>query len=981
MHISGNVVKGATPELEGINTDEGLSNALESNDKKTVNVIVRVRPLTTVEHANPSVKNIVQCLKDGIVVHGVLTQPPSRFFGARHAQPKPQHFRVDKVFHPYNTQIDVYAACREVVTGVFEGINGSILAYGATGTGKTHTMFGGSMSAAGVVYQALQEILETKERLESEGKNIVTIHCTFLEVYNEEVYDLLAAQNTHGRRGGPLKVQEYGNDDFSLDLRNEVNPENLVVKGLTRVTPKNAEDFAKLIQTGQKKRFVASTHANAESSRSHSILTMEVEVRNTAKVSLGTIGRIRFCDLAGSERAAGTSNSGIRLHEGGNINRSLLALGGVVQALKQRNKNIKRSNYVPYRGSKLTRLLRDCLSGSCRTLLLFCISPSSMNYEETINTMLFAMQAKEIQFLTKRHQFCADSKEIAKSQEALIEELRLELAQTRDELLRLTRGSSFACDAGNIRSSPQHPQLVESSIISCSACLPTSGKKSEQTCAVRAATPTVSPGRNVNHERLLSDDVQQSDNKLSPVSSVTGESQEYVKLKKKLRMFSVEKETLYREMQEAEKSKSELDIRLRQHKWKLARFLSTKRNNMACDVHEGRTASVGVAGLRLAINTMEAESAAQGGEMERLLTKINAIDCKIASTCKELQRKKQHPFLELLLENVKLRQSSTEAECLAAHYHQECRCFKNREEEYAHALGMCVSAIKSLLPLASSSSASKKEAQLALMLAKLPSLLTKDMTSSFERSSNSGSTTASAQLSSDSHRLLAPAENKGTGTQRQPNERKSGSNSCANGNGNGNVNGAGGNATRAAQQQQQRLWQRTNTTTSAVSTMQGRSFGRTKSGILPEAKATNVNKEPFADPSGGTRAPQKKLMSTNLTPARKQVDNKRAFSANGSRRMSCSVPKKNSAPGASTPLLQHCNGTNGVRAKTTLSKDAKTAVTVGAFGRTITENALQERCQSSSDKARLVKRGRTREGTVGLQRSMTTTALYSRAKD
>ncbi|EAN98340.1 putative kinesin [Trypanosoma cruzi] len=752
MGSGGDMAVTFTAEKKDTGEEEVAANMPEHKERSAVRVIVRVRPLSTVEHADPSVKNVLQCLKDGIVVHCVLNRSSSRYFGARHAQPRPQYFKVDEVFHPYSTQIEVYESCRSIVAGVFDGINGSILAYGATGSGKTHTMFGGSMSAAGVIYQAMQDILEERERLEVEDQKVVTVRCTFLEVYNEEVFDLLVPSNPHGKRT-PLKVQDFGQDDGIKDGgKSGPNPESLIVKGLTQVTPQTAEEFAKFVENGHANRFVASTVANAHSSRSHAILTVEVEVKDIVNASVGTVGRVRFCDLAGSERAAGTTNSGIRLQEGGNINRSLLALGAVVQALAHRKKFPNQSNYIPYRGSKLTRLLRDCLGGNCCTLMLFCVSPSSMMYEETVNTMLFAMRAKEIQFFATRHEFRANPKEVAKNQEALIEDLRFELAQAREELQRL-RGCSPGANFNRGLWSRQNSQAPVDPPSPEQFASPSKG----DTLILFPAT-TVGRGTDVRTEISDASPGQtQYASRFSTRMTLTSEgSDAYTELQKKLKRFSVAKEQLYREMRDAQEANSELDIRLRKHKWKLARFLSTRRKNASGDTNGERMMPVGVAGLRIAIEKMEVESVEQGGKMERLLEKMNETDRTIAGICKELLREKQHPLLELLMDKVRVQQSCTEAECLAAHYHQECRSIMNREEEYAQALSVCVSVIRHMLPLASNVPAIREEAQLALMFANLPSLSTTDMISVFERSMHTGNVPSTSLL--DSQRAFSFVE-------------------------------------------------------------------------------------------------------------------------------------------------------------------------------------------------------------------------------
>ncbi|CBH17604.1 kinesin, putative [Trypanosoma brucei gambiense DAL972] len=696
----------------------------QPSDDGTIRVVVRVRPLSTVEHANPSVRNIVQCLKDGIVVNGAPSKMSSRYFGAPHAKPRPRQFNVDQVFHHYSSQFEVYEACRHVIAGAFEGVNGSVLAYGSTGSGKTHTMFGGQMSAAGVIYQAVQDILETKSELE-ENEKTVTTRCSFMEVYNEKVYDLLAQTSGQGKRK-ELNVQEltHSNDTSCygsfINGRCGVNPESLAVRGLTYCTPETADDFARCVERGHINRFVASTDANAHSSRSHAIFTVEIEVKDTVNASLGTVGRIRFCDLAGSERAAGSSNRGDRLREGGNINRSLLALSAVVQELVQRREHPERTHYIPYRGSKLTRLLQDSIGGNCRTLMLFCISPSSMNYEETINTMLFAMQAKKIRVTAKRHEFAVDSKVVAANQEALIEELRAELALARDELLQL-RGANANNANGAARTSPRAvspPQAKDLEV-------PTLSLSAQRTERDWMQLPLEATGR-------------ASMRSSTRTPKVVEAMELSADLQKKTKSLSATKELLYREMREAEEAHSELNMRLRQQKWKLVRFLSAKQKGSGKGVDGELSTSVGVAGQQRAIKEMEVELTAHGGEIKRLREKMDATDKELDKVRQELLREKQHPFLELLLDNVKLRQNCTEAECLAAHYHQEYRAVMSHEEEFSQALSKCVQAIKSMLPLTTPNSSVWEEAQLALMYANLPSIPTADIIHVVQKSMRSG---------------------------------------------------------------------------------------------------------------------------------------------------------------------------------------------------------------------------------------------------
>ncbi|CCW63505.1 unnamed protein product [Phytomonas sp. EM1] len=351
-------------------------------------------------------------------------------------------------------------------------------------------MFGGPMSAAGIVYQAMRDIFEEVSRLEREAGKVVKIKCCFLEIYNEEVFDLLltppsddsmnSGLNTSGISGKPSKskvgehpspTSRYSSPNSSpqktrvqlqsrglsrKDAEKHSNTDDLHISGLSYIYPKSLEEFARRIEHGHSNRVVATTDSNTKSSRSHAIITVEIKVldrggrnseddhRGGASDVQGTVARINFCDLAGSERAAATTNSGVRLREGGSINRSLLALSAMVRGLIQKKRHPTLQKFVPYRGSKLTRLLSGSIGGNSRTLMLFCLSPCSNQYEESVNTMHFAMQVKQIQVNAKRNEYHVNSERVAKYQGALIEELYSEIGLMRMELARLKGVQSSA---------------------------------------------------------------------------------------------------------------------------------------------------------------------------------------------------------------------------------------------------------------------------------------------------------------------------------------------------------------------------------------------------------------------------------------------------------------------------------------------------------------------------------------------------------
>lgn len=199
---------------------------------------------------------------------------------------------------------------------------------------------------------------------------------SYLEIYNEHVRDLLVEKPSH-----LMIVEDPAKGVF--------------VPELTEINVRGPEDLTELILIGNERRRMASTGSNQFSSRSHAILQIGVESRRVKNgiVESVTNSKLSLIDLAGSERAAVSHNTGQRMVEGANINKSLLALGNCINILSDRSKN---GTFVPYRDSKLTRLLKDSLGGSTRTMMVACVSPSYFCYEETINTLKYADRARNI---------------------------------------------------------------------------------------------------------------------------------------------------------------------------------------------------------------------------------------------------------------------------------------------------------------------------------------------------------------------------------------------------------------------------------------------------------------------------------------------------------------------------------------------------------------------------------------------------------
>uniref|UniRef100_A0A0N5BCT8 Kinesin-like protein n=1 Tax=Strongyloides papillosus TaxID=174720 RepID=A0A0N5BCT8_STREA len=281
-------------------------------------------------------------------------------------------FTFDGVYYMDSTAEQVYNdIVYPLVESVVEGYNGTVFAYGQTGSGKTFSMQGTESipGQRGLVPRSFEHIFDAVATT-IDSKFIVKV--SYVEIYNEDLKDLL-------------------NDDKDIRLEIKENPENGVyVAGLSMHIVHNISDCEKLMQKGWSNRHVGATLMNKDSSRSHSIFTLYVEGINS-KTGFLRMGKLNLVDLAGSERQSKTGATGDRFKEATKINLSLSALGNVISALVD-----GKSKHIPYRDSKLTRLLQDSLGGNTKTIMVACISPSDNNYDETLSTLRYANRAKNI---------------------------------------------------------------------------------------------------------------------------------------------------------------------------------------------------------------------------------------------------------------------------------------------------------------------------------------------------------------------------------------------------------------------------------------------------------------------------------------------------------------------------------------------------------------------------------------------------------
>ncbi|XP_045045848.2 kinesin-like protein KIF18B [Desmodus rotundus] len=406
-----------------------------------VQVVVRVRPPTPRELESQR-RPVIQVVDERVLLFDP-EEPEGTFLGLKwgsiHDGPKKKGkdltFVFDRVFGETATQQDVFQhTTHSILDSFLQGYNCSVFAYGATGAGKTHTMLGRE-GDPGIMYLTTVELYRRLEACQEEKRFEVLI--SYQEVYNEQIHDLLEPK-------GPLAIRE--------------DPDKgVVVQGLSFHQPTSAEQLLEMLTRGNRNRTQHPTDANATSSRSHAIFQIFVKQQDRVPglTQALRVAKMSLIDLAGSERASSTRAKGERLREGANINRSLLALINVLNALADAK---GRKSHVPYRDSKLTRLLKDSIGGNCRTVMIAAVSPSGLTYEDTYNTLKYADRAKEIKLSLKSNVVSLDCHI---SQYATIcQQLQAEVATLREKL-RVYEAGSQALPQSPTSGPPQ--QLLSSS--------------------------------------------------------------------------------------------------------------------------------------------------------------------------------------------------------------------------------------------------------------------------------------------------------------------------------------------------------------------------------------------------------------------------------------------------------------------------------------------------------------------------------------
>lgn len=334
---------------------------------EAVRVVARCRPFSRKEAAAAACENVLEIDdKLGRITVRNPKAPPDEPMKV---------FTFDSVYGWDSIQSDIYDdAMRPLVESVLQGFNGTIFAYGQTGTGKTYTMLGVSSDPEkrGIIPNSFQHIFTHISRTQNQK---YLVRSSYLEIYQEEIRDLLRKDNNKR-----LELKE--SPDFGV-----------YVKDLSSVVTKNATEIEHLMHMGDQSRSVGFTNMNERSSRSHAIFVITVECSEEGPDGQDHIrvGKLNMVDLAGSERQSKTGAKGRRLKEAAKINLSLSALGNVISALVD-----GKSTHVPYRDSKLTRLLQDSLGGNAKTVMIATVGPSIKNHDESLATLRYASRAKNI---------------------------------------------------------------------------------------------------------------------------------------------------------------------------------------------------------------------------------------------------------------------------------------------------------------------------------------------------------------------------------------------------------------------------------------------------------------------------------------------------------------------------------------------------------------------------------------------------------
>ena len=398
------------------NNFNNTKNNLNSDKKSSITVAIRIRPLNQKEVNLSSVEGIKV-----ISTNSLLIANDSSINNKKANQIKEQQFFFDYVFDKNTSQQKIYeSTTKNLLPGIIEGFNATVFAYGATGSGKTYTMLGTSKEK-GIMPRSISDLFKL---LNNKKSKVFTMKVSYIEIYNEIIRDLLLDGNIIDIHEDPVK--------------------GVFLQGANEIEVENTENFYDILYSGNKNRTIGSTNNNETSSRSHAVLRIILDNKDNNSNDIIS-GKFILVDLAGSEKTNSNLNinnnssnnsnnkNNVRQNEGSNINKSLLALGVCINALASKNK------FIPWRNSKLTRILKESLGGNSRIVMISTVSPSLYTIDETMNTLVYSNRAKNIQTIIKKNVISSlDHDTQVNKYDEIISNLTAELEGLRHQLAEKT---------------------------------------------------------------------------------------------------------------------------------------------------------------------------------------------------------------------------------------------------------------------------------------------------------------------------------------------------------------------------------------------------------------------------------------------------------------------------------------------------------------------------------------------------------------
>ncbi|XP_073388850.1 uncharacterized protein [Physcomitrium patens] len=393
-------------------------------------VAIRVKPTSTQEANNGTRWKVAA---NTISLHSALGTPI-----------KGQTYSFDTIFGVSTTNAEIYEEhAKDLVLSAVSGFNGTVFAYGQTSSGKTYTMQG-SATDQGVTRLAIQDVFTSIDKIVDRE---FLVRVSYMEIYNEEINDLLAPDNR--------KLQIHESIERLCSMQR-----GIFVAGLREEIADSVEQVIAVLERGEAQRHLAETDMNVNSSRSHTIFRMVIESRDKSHDSTQDsdpsaqdavrVSALNLVDLAGSERISKTGAEGVRLREGAHINKSLTTLGMVINKLSEGGG--KQGAHVPYRDSKLTRILQSALGGNARTSIICTINPDEIHIDETRGTLQFASRAKRVTNCAQVNEILTDAALLKRQKEEIkelkrrlegsshSEDLKKEILQLRNDLLKYELG-------------------------------------------------------------------------------------------------------------------------------------------------------------------------------------------------------------------------------------------------------------------------------------------------------------------------------------------------------------------------------------------------------------------------------------------------------------------------------------------------------------------------------------------------------------